>query len=53
MDKCPVCGKEYTPAPMHIYRITTKHGSHLVCSWGCQRAWEKERDEKRKKKKEG
>lgn len=43
--KCPVCGKNYIPAPLHVYKI--KNGTMLVCSWSCLRAYEKEH-EKRK-----
>ena len=44
MRKCPICKKRFIPAPNHIYRINTKG---LVCSWGCVRKHEREK-EKRK-----
>lgn len=28
---CPVCGKEFYPAPMHVY----KAGDKLACSYSC------------------
>lgn len=31
--KCPVCGKNFIPAPLHVYR--DKRGSKKVCSWTC------------------
>ena len=29
--KCEKCGKEFVPAPLHIY----KSGRKLYCSWTC------------------
>lgn len=31
--KCPVCGKNFVPAPFHVYK--NKKGK-LVCSYHCQ-----------------
>ena len=28
---CPICGKNFIPAPMHIYN----DGKKVVCSWTC------------------
>ena len=42
---CPVCGKKFVPASMHIYKVQT----NLVCSWGCQRKVEKEQEARKKK----
>lgn len=43
--KCPICGKMFIPAPFHVYKIRQKWYlsvySRLVCSWGCQRRWER------------
>ena len=36
---CPICNKEYYPAPLHIYKI--KSTGELVCSYNCQVASEK------------
>ena len=46
--KCPVCGKEFIPAAFHVYKIVNpKNGGYRkVCSWGCQRKWEKKHGEK-------
>lgn len=29
--KCPKCGKNFIPAPMHVYRTETR----IFCSWTC------------------
>ena len=42
LDVCPVCGKRFIPAAFHIY----KAGGTFVCSWGCQRKVEKEREKR-------
>lgn len=42
---CPVCGKKFIPAPMHIYKVQ----NCFVCSWGCQRKFEKEQEARKKK----
>lgn len=53
MSKCPMCGVIFAPAPYHIYKIRNSGTSYSrVCSWKCQRAWEKEREEQKKRKKE-
>ncbi len=52
--KCPVCGKEFIPAPLHVYktRLSPAGGPVvLVCSWSCVRNGEKMLDEKRKRSK--
>ena len=36
---CPVCGKNYIPAPFHQYKI---YGGVRVCSWSCQLRGERE-----------
>lgn len=40
MQRCPICDKEFIPAPYHAYKIYKKlpTGSVtkvLVCSWSC------------------
>lgn len=44
---CPVCGKNFIPAPEHIYR----DGTSKVCSWSCQlkaeRRHEAEKDQRK------
>lgn len=39
---CPVCGKNFIPAPEHVYRIRKNKNYVLVCSWRCVRSHEKE-----------
>lgn len=39
--KCPVCGRDFLPAPYHAYKIQTKLGRKRVCSWKCLRQNEK------------
>ena len=41
MKKCPICGKEFHPAPQHAWTIGTESSSKIVCSYTCMRAWEK------------
>lgn len=39
--KCPVCGKVFIPAPLHVYK---RHYSNLIkwfCSYHCLSAWDK------------
>ena len=45
-EVCPVCGKEYIPAPKHLYRIPkpNHNGKVKVCSYGCVRAYEKSKN---------
>lgn len=52
MRKCPVCGKEFLPTGLHSYKIgTVASEQKLVCTYTCQRKWEKEQEEKAKRKK--
>jgi hypothetical protein len=34
---CPVCGKEYFPAPLHSYHAEENKYGPLVCSYSCSR----------------
>lgn len=45
---CPVCGKLFVPAPMHVYKVGGLKRGNLVCSWGCVRASEKAKEAKKK-----
>lgn len=39
---CPVCGKNFVPAPMHIYKIRiNKNRTNLVCTYNCMVNWQK------------
>lgn len=37
MRVCPICGKEFIPAPQHVYRYMDK----VYCSWTCFRKVER------------
>lgn len=48
---CAVCGKEFEPAPLHVYKIEE---DTLVCTYGCMMEHEREierRKAQRKKQK--
>ena len=41
--KCPVCGKEFYPAPMHAYKMK-RYGRHVpICTYKCFIAVEKKK----------
>lgn len=40
-EKCPICGKIFIPAPMHVYEIKKKNQFFKVCSYSCARKAEK------------
>lgn len=46
--KCPVCGKKFVPAPMHVYK-TTK--GQAVCSWSCLCEYRRKKNKNKKEKK--
>ena len=46
---CPVCGKEFIPAPQHVYKVTK--WSPPVCSYHCMMDGRRKRDARRQKKK--
>lgn len=51
-QKCPVCGKKFLPAPMHVWKNeneTNKAFQKLVCSYTCMRVTEKQKFERLKK----
>lgn len=43
---CPICGKNFIPAPEHGWRVGSEKEYKLVCSYTCMRVWEKEKYEK-------
>lgn len=54
MRKCPICGKEFLPAGQHSYKIgTIVKQQKLVCTYTCMRKWEREQEEKNKKRHKG
>ena len=42
--ECPVCGKRFSPTIEHAYKAGTGANRKFVCSYTCQRAWEKNPD---------
>ncbi len=46
VDKtCPVCGKNFIPAPEHAYKIRVGKGrSSLVCTYSCMLKWRKKHE---------
>ena len=49
MSICPICKKEFIPAPEHAWKIRS---DKLVCSYTCMRVWERVRYSKKSKKKD-
>jgi len=48
---CPICKKNFIPAPEHRWTIKTKHNPKApVCSYSCMRKWEIPRLEAEKRK---
>lgn len=43
LSECPICGKRFIPAPEHIYKIPNGGSYKYVCSWGCQRKYERKK----------
>lgn len=42
MRTCPICGKEFLPAPQHGWKIgDVSWRQELVCTYSCMRKWEK------------
>lgn len=48
---CPICKKEFFPAPYHVYKDARTHHGALVCSYSCMTESERIRDGKRKPRK--
>ena len=38
--KCPICGKIFCPAPLHVYKVNRVY----VCSYSCVRKYEREKE---------
>lgn len=46
---CPVCKKEFHPAPLHVYKVYGKNSQkELACSWSCVCRSEREREQRKK-----
>jgi hypothetical protein len=40
--KCPICGKMFIPAPMHVYKRYYKNGrAKWLCSYHCLLEWDR------------
>lgn len=56
-EDCPVCKRNFVPAPDHQWTIKTKTNPRKkVCSYTCMRVWEKpilEAEKKKAKSKKG
>ena len=48
--KCFVCGKEFILAPENIYKVRIKGRVRHLCSWGCLRVLEKQKEAKEVKR---
>ena len=47
IKKCYVCGTEFTLAPCHIYKATVEGRVKHLCSYGCLRKLQKEKEAKK------
>lgn len=47
MVTCPVCGEDFLPAPQHGWKIGEGKKAELVCTYSCQRKWEKASEKQR------
>lgn len=52
VEKCPICGKSFVPAPYHIYKASIKGRVKNLCGWNCLRKLERERETNKKPKEE-
>ena len=50
--KCPVCGKEFILSAENIYKARIKGEVKHLCSWGCVRELEREKEAEKKSKEE-
>ena len=39
--ECPVCGRKFVPAPLHIYKRRVKGNMRFLCSWKCAAEYDK------------
>lgn len=46
--KCPICEKEFVPAPLHAYKTHRGKSGKLVCSYTCMRKAEQMKKEGKK-----
>ncbi len=50
VKKCPICGKEFVPAPEHAYRLPYNKGGP-VCSYHCMREARRRHEAKLRRRK--
>lgn len=43
MQRCPICGKKFLVAPLHIYKSSKTHKKY--CGWNCYRKAQREHPE--------
>jgi hypothetical protein len=50
---CPICGKEYIPATMHVYKVDLikPYKKSPVCSWKCVMEGERQAEQMRQRRK--
>lgn len=48
IKKCPICKKDFHPAPEHAWKIGPETANNIVCSYTCMRKWEKAQPQKKK-----
>lgn len=49
---CPVCGREYPPAPCHAYKSIIGGNKVLVCTYPCMLKADKEHEEELRRRQE-
>lgn len=47
LTMCPVCGKNFLPAAQHGWKIGEGSKERLVCTYSCQRKYEKASEKKK------
>lgn len=47
VKRCPVCDKEFIPAPYHTYKIGRSKRPRYVCSYSCLRKYQLEKEAKK------
>lgn len=45
--ECPVCGKKFVPAPLHVYKRWVKGNMRFLCSWKCAAEYDKNKIDRR------
>lgn len=46
--KCKMCGKNFCPAPQHLYTYGQGKFKVVLCSWTCMLRYEEKRAEQRR-----